>query len=82
MEEEEVISPPLEPTVCEVDDESLRLVPKPRTKSAIWQYFGLKLDSDGEPMDNGQVFCKICHRGIMAKSGNTSNLMSHLKKQS
>ena len=79
MEEEEAISPSLEPTDCEVDKDTPRLVSKPRTKSAIWQYFGVKLDSDGKPMDNGLVFCKICHRGVMAKSGNTSNLMAHLK---
>ena len=39
MEEGQVISSPLEPTVCEVDDKSVRLVLNPRTKTIIWQYF-------------------------------------------
>ena len=53
------------------------LLPKSHTKSAAWQYFGLK-SKDGKVIDDEQVFCKICNRGIMAKNGNTSNLMAYL----
>ena len=56
-----------------------RFLPRPGTKSAIWEYFGLKKDREGKLIDDGRVFCNICSRSVSAKSGNTSNLMSHLK---
>lgn len=34
----------------------IALVAKPGTKSAIWGYFGLKPDTAGKPIDNGQDF--------------------------
>lgn len=55
------------------------LVPKPGTKSELWNYFGLKKDSNGKAVDDGSVYCKICRRKVLAKSGNTSNLKAHLR---
>ena len=60
------------------------LVSKPGTKSELWSYFGLKKGTDGKGIDNGDVFCRLCPEGsikgkVKAKTGNTSNLKSHLK---
>ena len=60
------------------------LVCKPGTKSELWSYFGLKKGADGKGIDNGDVFCRFCPEGsikgkVKAKTGNTSNLKSHLK---
>ena len=35
-------------------------LPKPGTKSDLWNYFGLKKDSDERPIDDKSVYCKIC----------------------
>ena len=59
-------------------DASEELVSKPGAKSQVWQYFGLKVEN-GKPVDDGQVFCKICRRSLWARSGNTSNMMAHLR---
>jgi len=59
--------------------DSRRLVPKEGTKSPVWRYFGLKVGEDGRPIDNGQVYCRMCPMSVWARSGNTSNLFSHLK---
>ena len=56
-----------------------RLVPKPGSKSTIWEYFGYKQDGDGKLIKDDGIFCNICHRSESAKNENTSNLMSHLK---
>ena len=55
------------------------LVAKPRAKSALWDYFGLEKGRDGQPIDNGNVICCTCYRRVLAKNGNTSNLLAHLK---
>ena len=47
------------------------VVEKPGTTS--------KVDEDGRPVKNGKAVCKICHSNVAAKSGNTSNLISHLR---
>ena len=47
--------------VTHSDSSPIALVPKPGTKSAIWGYFGLKPDTAGNPIDNGQVFCRLCN---------------------
>ena len=56
-----------------------KCMPKPGSKSTIWEYFGYKQDGDGKLIEDDGIFCNICHRSVSAKSGNTSNLMSHLK---
>ena len=62
------------------------LVAKPGVKSALWDYFGK--GRDGQPIDNGNVICRLtmvmlfvvtCYRRVLAKNGNTSNLLAHLK---
>ena len=52
------------------------LVAKPGAKSALWDYFCWR---DGQPIDNGNVICRTCYRRVLAKNGNTSNLLAHLK---
>ena len=59
--------------------DSLRLVPEQGTTSPVWQYFSLKVGEDGRLVDNAQVHCKLCSMSVWARSGNTSNLFSHLK---
>ena len=54
-------------------------VPKPGSKSTIWEYFSYKQDGDGKLIEDDEIFCNICHHSVSAKSGNTANLMSHLK---
>ena len=56
-----------------------KYMPKPGSKSTIWEYFGYKQDGDGKLIEDDGIFCNICHRSESAKSWNTSNLMSHLK---
>lgn len=57
------------------------LVSKPRAKSLVWMYFGLKADDKGQPLHNGQVVCRLCRKIVLAKGGNTTNLRSHLKRR-
>ena len=56
-----------------------KYMPKPSSKSTIWEYFSYKQDDDRKLIEDDGFFCNICHRSVSAKSGNTSNLMSHLK---
>ncbi|CAH1714707.1 unnamed protein product [Aphis gossypii] len=42
-----------------------------KPKSEVWKYFDKKM--------NGNAMCKVCGK-ILRTSGNTSNLMGHLKK--
>ena len=56
---------------AEARDGGASFLPKPGSKSATWQYFGLKADRNGKPIDNGPVFCEICRHSVMTKSRNT-----------
>ena len=49
--------------------------PSKITKSKVWQYFGYK----DENMEKGT--CRLCFTEVSCKSGNTSNLMMHLKRK-
>ncbi|XP_052413836.1 E3 SUMO-protein ligase ZBED1-like [Carassius gibelio] len=51
------------------------LVPKRRSTSKIWQFFGFKRDDHMQT----EVICKTCKSRVATKTGNTSNLFSHLK---
>jgi len=42
-----------------------------KSKSEVWKYF--------EKKNNGNAMCKVCGK-LLRTSGNTSNLMGHLKK--
>ena len=46
---------------------------------SVWTYFGLEKGRDGEPIDDGSVVRRTCYRRVLARHGNTSNLLSHLK---
>ena len=52
---------------------------KSGTKSIVWDYFGFECGRDGKVIDDGRATCRICRRRAMAKQGNTSNLLSHLR---
>ena len=55
------------------------LVPKIGTKSVVWEYFGLERGVEGRPIDDGSVVCRSCRRRVLARNGNTSNLLAYLK---
>ena len=48
--------------VEEIDDDSIGLVTKPKTSSAVWNYFGIKSDSLGNPLvaELEKSVCKLC----------------------
>ena len=50
------------------------IIPKPGTTSEVWQYFGLLKGPNGQAIDDGSAYCKLCRKKVLAKSGNTSNL--------
>ncbi|KAM4604202.1 E3 SUMO-protein ligase ZBED1-like isoform 2-T2 [Polymixia lowei] len=57
------------------------LISKPRSKSSIWMYFGLKADAKGQPFNTDEIICRLCRKVVLAKGGNTTNLRSHLKRR-
>ena len=50
-------------------------------KSSVWTYFGYETNSqqatEGKRPD--AVTCRLCKKSVIAKGGNTSNMLSHLK---
>ncbi len=67
-------------SICSSIDASQQLVQKKNTTSSVWRYFGFEPDSTGQPQNCDSPKCKLCHSSITARWGNTSNLLSHLKK--
>lgn len=65
----------------EPDRGSMDLIAKPRSKSIVWMYFGLKADDKGQPLNSGEAICRLCRKIVLAKGGNTTNLRSHLKRR-
>ncbi|XP_056227712.1 uncharacterized protein LOC130166261 isoform X2 [Seriola aureovittata] len=57
------------------------LISKPRSKSIVWLYFGLKADEKGQPLNSGEAICRLCRKIVLAKGGNTTNLRSHLRRR-
>ena len=57
------------------------LVSKPKTSSAVWNYYGIKTDSSGNPLvdELEKSVCKLCEKSVPAKGSNTSNLLKHLE---
>ena len=57
------------------------LVKKPKAVSVVWNYFGLRADSNGQVLveESDLPVCKECYKDVPAKSGNTSNLLVHLR---
>ena len=56
-----------------------KLVSKSGTKSVVWDFFGLELRKDGKPVDDGSAICRSCRKRVLAKHGNTSNLLAHFR---
>ena len=54
---------------------SEELVPKPKTTSAVWQYFGFIAEEEGRPKNKEQPICKLCKKTVLGS--NTSNLFAH-----
>lgn len=59
----------------------MALICKPRSKSAVWMYFGLKANEKGQPLNTGEAICRLCRKIVLAKGGNTTNLRSHLTRR-
>ena len=57
------------------------LVSKPKTLSAVRNYFGIKSNSSSNPLvgELEMPVCKLCKKSIPAKGSNTSNLFKHLE---
>uniref|UniRef100_A0A1X7VA27 BED-type domain-containing protein n=1 Tax=Amphimedon queenslandica TaxID=400682 RepID=A0A1X7VA27_AMPQE len=66
---------------CDTEEAIMKeLIPKPRTKSDLWKYFGLNPDSHGNMARNSpDVYCKTCRRKVQVKNRNTSNQKAYLK---
>ena len=62
-----------------LEEAEVTVVEKPGTTSEVWEYFGLHADKNGKPLKDEDPVCKICRSDVVAKSGNTSNLISHLQ---
>lgn len=60
---------------------NMDLISKPRSKSIVWMYFGLKADEKGQPLNSGEAICRLCRKIVLAKGGNTTNLRSHLRRR-
>ncbi|XP_056265738.1 uncharacterized protein LOC130190376 isoform X5 [Pseudoliparis swirei] len=59
----------------------MALISKPRSKSIVWLYFGLKADDKGQALNSGEAVCRLCRKIVLAKGGNTTNLRSHLRRR-
>ncbi|CAJ1052952.1 uncharacterized protein LOC117815987 isoform X4 [Xyrichtys novacula] len=57
------------------------LISKPRGKSIVWMYFGLKADEKGQPLNSREAVCRLCRKVVLSKGGNTTNLRSHLRRR-
>jgi len=53
------------------------LLSKTGMKSIAWDYFVLAKGADGRVVDDGTAICRLYHKRVLAKHGNTSNLFSH-----
>lgn len=60
------------------EPEPLFLPPK-RLKSAVWEHFGYLKDPGGTITVDGYPVCRMCRKKVSARSGNTSNMMHHLR---
>ncbi len=58
-----------------------QLTEKCSTQSAVWKYFSLIADDSGGGSQQDNPVCRICGMQVRAATGNTSNLLSHLKNK-
>jgi len=56
-------------------------VKKKGSKSVVWNYFGLLANENGVVLQEreDEPVCRTCKKSVRAKSGNTSNLLAHLR---
>ena len=64
-------------TGCEEGSDSL-VAKSSDCKSPVWTHFGFEADEEGKPKSSDVAVCRLCHKTVSAKGGNTSNLFSHL----
>ena len=55
------------------------ILAKPKTRSPVWEHFGLEANEKGWPAKSDKAVCWLCKKLIVTKGGNTSNLQAHLK---
>uniref|UniRef100_A0AAY5EWC3 BED-type domain-containing protein n=1 Tax=Electrophorus electricus TaxID=8005 RepID=A0AAY5EWC3_ELEEL len=68
------------PTRPESELEPLELhLPTSDAVSPVWKYFGYLKDMDGAVVCDGFPICKICQQKVVAKAGNTTNMLIHLR---
>ena len=65
----------------EVQEIKSTLIAKPKTKSAVWNFFCIESDSDGRPSNTNKPICCKCLEPVAASYGNTSNLFNHLRRK-
>ena len=67
--------------VREIDDGSIGLVSKPKTSSAVWNYFGIKSDNLGNPLvaELEKPVCKLCEKLIPAKGSTLQICLNTLR---
>ena len=58
----------------EVQEVESTLIAKPKTKSAVWNFFLVESDSDGRPSNTNKLICCKCFEPIAA----SYNLFNHL----
>ena len=63
----------------EVQEIESTLIAKPKTKSAVWNFFRVESDSDGHPSNTNKPICCKCLEPVAASYGNTSNLFNHFR---
>ena len=63
------------------DDDEENLIKKPHTTSVVWNYFGVKANEHGIPIEDEieEPICRVCKKVVPAKQSNTSNLFRHLQ---
>ena len=59
------------------------LIKKKNTKSAAWNFFGIEADEHGVsiPSQEHRPICRICYKSVPCKTGNTTNLFTHLRER-
>ena len=61
---------------AEIMATNLQLMDKPRTKSLVWDYFGVEKGRNRKPTDTEVAYCRLCQKRVPAKNGNTLNLLA------
>lgn len=77
----EIVVLQLEQTACWKHNRNMDLICKPKGKSIVWMYFGLKADEKGQPLNSNEAICRLCRKVVLSKGGNTTNLRSHLRRR-